>query len=41
MKQRFEKLRVLFSEKIILYPILVGILFITTELNKNYVINFA
>ena len=39
MKQRFEKLRVLLGEKLSVYPILIGILFITTELHKNWTIS--
>lgn len=35
MKRRFEKLRVLLTEKLTLYPILTGILFLVNELRNN------
>jgi hypothetical protein len=39
MKQQFEKLRSLLSEKVFLYPILTGVLFSTIELHKNWTIS--
>jgi hypothetical protein len=39
MKQQFEKLKFLLSEKVFLYPILTGVLFTTVELHKNWTIS--
>lgn len=35
MKERFEKVKLLLNEKLILYPILTGILFLCNELRNN------
>ena len=37
MKERFDKVKRLLSEKFTLYPVLTGILFLVNELRKNFV----